>query len=119
MFKRKKDPQKYMIYEHKKSWEVMAFSDGTIFIKIDLRIGDKIVKCSCNFSPPKANLPTWECPQCQQQLWCSNNWCRNCETRNFTSNFGNWTSGNRTLNQFIQYSQSNPWGPLGYLEWIP
>jgi hypothetical protein len=60
-----------------------------------------------------------KCPQCEKQFKSSNKWCQDCETKNFKSNFGNWTSGNQMLDQIIQNTQSDAKGPLDYLEWIP
>ncbi|GES88183.1 kinase-like domain-containing protein [Rhizophagus clarus] len=95
-FKLQKDecpPGKYWTNRNSRFWGIEVLSDGTIFIK-----------------PIDSISRSVESPD---------NWCSDCEIKNFKSNFGNWTGGNKMLDQIIQRSQSNVKGPLDYLEWIP
>ena len=47
-------------------------------------------------------------------------WCKTCHINNFESNFINWTSGNKKIDDFIQEIQLkiNEWNELVF-EWIP
>jgi len=47
------------------------------------------------------------------------NWCKECYSKKFRQNFGNWTSGNDNIDKFIQESQLNARFSLELLEWIP
>ncbi|RIA81279.1 kinase-like domain-containing protein [Glomus cerebriforme] len=113
-------PQKYTIINRNEYWKVMMFSDGPIFIKLDKSFKNqlkKVVKDTCRFQlNPMYELTI--CPQCEHRQ-LDIKWCQNCESRNFVFNFGNWTSGDQKLDQFIQRSQFQAQGPLNYLEWIP
>src|SRR3954451_4553982 len=46
-------------------------------------------------------------------------WCQSCNAKRFKENFKNWTSGNKDIDEFIQYSQLNAVYYTKYLEWIP
>ncbi|RIB15504.1 kinase-like domain-containing protein [Gigaspora rosea] len=63
-------------------------------------------------------VPSKFCPNCRK-LYTQRNWCKPCESRRFSEDFHNWTSGNTELDQFIRYTQLNSIAPLTFLEWIP
>ena len=46
-------------------------------------------------------------------------WCQSCNTKRFKENFENWTSGNKDIDELIQYSQLNATYCFNCLEWIP
>ena len=46
-------------------------------------------------------------------------WCQPCNAKRFKENFKNWTSGNKDIDEFIQYSQLNAFIFAKCLEWIP
>src|SRR6266487_3651481 len=46
------------------------------------------------------------CPKCNQPK-AGYNWCKECCSKKFQQNFGNWTSGNDHIDRFIQGSQLN------------
>src|SRR6266498_4669671 len=46
-------------------------------------------------------------------------WCQPCNAKRFKKNFKNWTSGNKDIDELIQYSQLNAVEHTKYLEWIP
>src|ERR1044072_610905 len=46
-------------------------------------------------------------------------WCQPCNAKRFKENFKNWTSGNKDIDELIQYSQLNATSFGSYLEWIP
>ncbi|RIA99713.1 kinase-like domain-containing protein [Glomus cerebriforme] len=46
-------------------------------------------------------------------------WCRSCNAKRFMENFKNWTSGNRDIDELIQYSQLNAVCFTNCFEWIP
>ncbi|GES91743.1 kinase-like domain-containing protein [Rhizophagus clarus] len=58
------------------------------------------------------------CPGCNRPN-TFRNWCKECYSKKFQQNFGNWTSGNEQIDKFIKESQLNArnWSEL--LEWIP
>jgi hypothetical protein len=58
------------------------------------------------------------CPECNQPNTCDN-WCKECYSKKFQQNFGNWTSGNEHIDKFIQESQLNARNQYETLEWIP
>jgi hypothetical protein len=58
------------------------------------------------------------CPECNQQN-VDNNWCKECNSKRFQQNFGNWTSGNEHIDNFIRDSQLKPRNKNEILEWIP
>ena len=58
------------------------------------------------------------CPECNQPN-TDNNWCKECYSKKFQQNFGNWTSGNYHIDKFIQESQLNARNNCELLEWIP
>ena len=47
------------------------------------------------------------------------NWCQPCNAKRFKENFKNWTSGNKDIDELIQYSQLNAVHYSKCLEWIP
>ncbi|RGB27220.1 kinase-like domain-containing protein [Rhizophagus diaphanus] len=58
------------------------------------------------------------CPECNQPN-TSLNWCKECNSKRFQQNFGNWTSGNEHIDKLIQESQLNARNNFELLEWIP
>ena len=58
------------------------------------------------------------CPECNQPN-TEENWCKECYSKKFQQNFGNWTSGNEDIDKFIQESQLNARFKYELLEWIP
>src|ERR1700733_6130568 len=46
------------------------------------------------------------CPECNQPNTYEN-WCKECYSKKFQQNFGNWTSGNEHVDKFIQEAQLN------------
>ncbi len=58
------------------------------------------------------------CPECNQPNTYEN-WCKECYSKKFQQNFGNWTSGNEDIDKFIQESQLNARNFSELLEWIP
>ncbi|RGB32145.1 kinase-like domain-containing protein [Rhizophagus diaphanus] len=46
-------------------------------------------------------------------------WCQACNAKRFKENFKNWTSGNKDIDDLIQYSQLNAVYYTKFLEWIP
>ena len=46
-------------------------------------------------------------------------WCQPCNTKRFKENFKNWTSGNKDIDELIQYSQLNATYRGNCLEWLP
>ncbi|RIA78892.1 kinase-like domain-containing protein, partial [Glomus cerebriforme] len=58
------------------------------------------------------------CPECNQPNTYEN-WCKECYSKKFQQDFGNWTSGNERIDMFIQESQLNARNNFELLEWIP
>ena len=58
------------------------------------------------------------CPECNQPN-TDDNWCKECYSKKFQQNFGNWTSGNEHIDKFIQDAQLNARNRFELLEWIP
>jgi len=58
------------------------------------------------------------CPECNQPN-TDDDWCKECYSKKFQQNFGNWTSGNENIDKFIQDSQLNARIIFELLEWIP
>ena len=46
-------------------------------------------------------------------------WCKSCNAKRFKENFKNGTSGNKDIDELIQYSQLNALHYTKCLEWIP
>lgn len=46
-------------------------------------------------------------------------WCHACNSRHFREEFKNWTSGNPSIDKFIQQSQLRAINQYEVLEWIP
>ncbi|RHZ55142.1 hypothetical protein Glove_420g55 [Diversispora epigaea] len=60
------------------------------------------------------------CPECNQKykpysLW----WCQPCNSTRFKKDFNKWTSGNDTIDKFIQDVQLNANNYNKFIEWIP
>ena len=58
------------------------------------------------------------CPECNQPN-TDNYWCKECYSKKFQQNFGNWTSGNEHIDKFIKEAQLNARNLAEFLEWIP
>ena len=58
------------------------------------------------------------CGECNEP-GTGQSWCQPCNAKRFEENFKNWTSGNKDIDELIQYSQLNAVYYLKYLEWIP
>ena len=58
------------------------------------------------------------CPECNQPNTYEN-WCKECYSKKFQQNFGNWTSENEHIDKFIQEAQLNARVRVELLEWIP
>ncbi|RHZ46202.1 hypothetical protein Glove_629g16 [Diversispora epigaea] len=58
------------------------------------------------------------CEECGNKN-TDNNWCLQCNSQRFQQNFGNWTSGNKDLDEIIQELQSNCTTTHSFVEWIP
>ena len=58
------------------------------------------------------------CSECNQPS-THYDWCKECYSKKFQQNFGNWTSGNDHIDKFIQESQLNARNLWELLEWIP
>ncbi|GBC14535.1 kinase-like domain-containing protein [Rhizophagus irregularis DAOM 181602=DAOM 197198] len=58
------------------------------------------------------------CIECNQQNTFED-WCKDCCSKKFQQNFGNWTSENAYIDKFIQESQLNASDSFELLEWIP
>ncbi|RHZ67758.1 hypothetical protein Glove_299g105 [Diversispora epigaea] len=59
------------------------------------------------------------CPECNQSITPSWTWCRPCNSRHFQNDFDKWTSGNNTIDKFIQDIQINADNEFKVIEWIP
>ena len=57
----------------------------------------------------------------QLKLFGSAAWesCMVCNPKESKQNFGNWTSGNKKIDKFIQKAQLKVKHPYEFLEWIP
>ena len=58
------------------------------------------------------------CPECNQPN-TFDNWCKECYSKKFQQNFGNWTSRNEHIDKFIQNAQLDARNKYELLEWIP
>ncbi|GBC09791.1 hypothetical protein RclHR1_09100004 [Rhizophagus clarus] len=58
------------------------------------------------------------CPECNRPNTFYN-WCKKCCSEKFQQNFGNWTSGNKQINELIQKSQLSAKNCFQPHEWIP
>ncbi|GBB92122.1 hypothetical protein RclHR1_01970004 [Rhizophagus clarus] len=58
------------------------------------------------------------CGECNEP-GTGENWCQLCNAKRFKENFKNWTSGNKNIDELIQYSQLNSLYCLKCLEWLP
>ncbi|RHZ77513.1 hypothetical protein Glove_177g113 [Diversispora epigaea] len=59
----------------------------------------------------------YKCPECNQ--YHVRRWCKRCNSRRFRNDFNNWTSGNDTIDKFIQEAQINAISENMVIEWIP
>ncbi|RHZ83368.1 hypothetical protein Glove_97g56 [Diversispora epigaea] len=57
------------------------------------------------------------CPECKQR--CNRRWCKPCHATHFKNDFDKWTSGNDTIDKFIQDAQLNADSSIRTIEWIP
>src|SRR5690349_14413649 len=58
------------------------------------------------------------CKECNQE--CNYlNWCKQCNSTHFKNDFDKWTSGNDTIDKFIQDAQLNAYNRNELIEWIP
>ncbi|RHZ60301.1 hypothetical protein Glove_355g70 [Diversispora epigaea] len=68
---------------------------------------------------PKVNYKDYGiCEECGNEN-TDEEWCLQCNSQHFQQNFGNWTSGNKDIDEIIQESQSNCINYLSFIEWIP
>ncbi|CAG8514156.1 9621_t:CDS:2 [Funneliformis mosseae] len=58
------------------------------------------------------------CQECHQSR-SAYDWCKPCNSKHFQSDFGNWTSGNKNIDQLIQRIQLNSSSSQEIIEWIP
>ncbi|RHZ64827.1 hypothetical protein Glove_320g138 [Diversispora epigaea] len=58
-----------------------------------------------------------KCPECNQEL--IDGWCKPCNSKYFQNDFNKWTSGNNTIDRFIQNTQINATNEYEVIEWIP
>ncbi|RHZ80123.1 hypothetical protein Glove_139g351 [Diversispora epigaea] len=58
------------------------------------------------------------CEECNQEynFW---GWCKPCNSTHFKNEFDKWTSGNETIDKFIQDAQLNANTRMKVIEWIP
>ena len=66
----------------------------------------------------KLNQEYGLCPECNQPN-TDESWCKECYSKKFQQNFGNWSSGNEHIDKFIQDAQLNARNDVELLEWIP
>ncbi|UZO01816.1 uncharacterized protein OCT59_020327 [Rhizophagus irregularis] len=57
------------------------------------------------------------CGECNEP-GTGENWCQSCNSKRFKGNFKNWTSGNKDIDEIVQYSQLNSLHCFNCLEWI-
>ncbi|RHZ83289.1 hypothetical protein Glove_97g81 [Diversispora epigaea] len=57
------------------------------------------------------------CPECNQKYNQYHQWCKPCNSTHFKNDFDKWTSGNDTIDKFIQDAQLN--ADRKVIEWIP
>lgn len=88
----------------------------------------EIYECSNNVNTTNNNNPEiYErmfssqafgfCPKCKKPN-SHYYWCKNCYSKKFKKNFGNWTSENVFIDKFIQELQLNARNRFELLEWI-
>src|SRR6266542_1429240 len=58
------------------------------------------------------------CPDCNKPN-TGYDWCKKCNAKRFQQDFPNWTSGNESIDRFIQEIQLNSRNNYKVLEWIP
>ncbi|RIB24777.1 kinase-like domain-containing protein [Gigaspora rosea] len=59
-----------------------------------------------------------ECKECMQQN-TGYGWCMSCNANHFQELFDKWTSGNNTIDRFVQNSQLSATNSWEVLEWVP
>ncbi|RHZ83300.1 hypothetical protein Glove_97g110 [Diversispora epigaea] len=57
------------------------------------------------------------CPECNQEY--NDYWCKPCNSMHFKNDFDKWTSGNETIDKFIQDAQLNADDYRKVIEWMP
>jgi hypothetical protein len=58
------------------------------------------------------------CGECNEP-GTGHKWCQPCNAKRFKKKFKNWTSGNKDIDELIQYSQLNAVHNSKCFEWIP
>ncbi|RHZ78542.1 hypothetical protein Glove_162g61 [Diversispora epigaea] len=58
------------------------------------------------------------CEECGNEN-TGEDWCLQCNSQHFQQNFGNWTSGNKDVDEVIKESQSNCTTKCSFVEWVP
>ncbi|GBC06426.1 hypothetical protein RclHR1_06820005 [Rhizophagus clarus] len=76
---------------------------------------DKVVYMEDLEKRKKAYGICGECNEPGTGYW----WCQACNAKRFKKNFKNWSSGNKDIDELIQFSQLNAPHRTKYLEWIP
>ncbi|KAF0521904.1 kinase-like protein [Gigaspora margarita] len=69
--------------------------------------------------PIHSSPDQFSCNKCDLNLDNKYWWCQTCETSRLRDKFGSWTSGNRFVDQYIQYTQTLAPSRESCLEWIP
>ena len=64
------------------------------------------------------NYELKDCPECGRPTM-SFGWCVPCETNAAKERALHWTSGNKEIDNFINFTQFNATQICNYLEWIP
>ncbi|CAG8766957.1 16316_t:CDS:1, partial [Funneliformis caledonium] len=65
----------------------------------------------------ESNSVFGQCLDCGKER-ISDGWCKGCEANAFKENFGNWSSENTNIDDFIRSTQLNATGSVDYLEYI-
>ncbi|CAI2161634.1 17226_t:CDS:2 [Funneliformis geosporum] len=65
----------------------------------------------------KFNVGYGKCINCSTEQ-SSVRWCNVCDVKVLKENFGNWTSGNPIIDNFIKFNQLSETGNVEYLEYI-
>ncbi|CAG8463865.1 4259_t:CDS:2 [Acaulospora colombiana] len=73
------------------------------------------------FSKSRSHSSIMEESQCSRcgESQTSVGWCKACDTAKLKAQFGNWTSGNEDLDNFIRDTQINANTPFDFIRWIP
>jgi hypothetical protein len=65
-------------------------------------------------------IPILFCVECNEDTKCYwKNVCGACAPKYFQQNFGKWTSGNASIDKFIQHTQLSAKNFYTTLEWLP